>query len=637
MSDEILAYYDRELAYLRRLAGLFAEEHPNKAERLKLDEGRFSDPHVERLLEGVAFLTARIHKRLDDGFSEVSEALLNVLFPQFLRPMPSFSLVRFGLDPEQGTLTSGVEVPRDSILYSRPIGGATVKFRTSYTTRIWPIEVEAAEWMRPSQLSPAVRGDDAPWAIRVVLRCFPDVRFSELEVDRLRFFLHGAGELPFTLYELLLNNCKGVLVRDLDDPDNAPLELPSTLISPVGFGEEEAILPLSMRSFVGHRLLQEYFAFREKFRFVDLGFSKTKTVGRSAFEAVRQTGFGSSVEIVFLITRFERDSRRHQLEKLLDHRSFQLGCTPIVNLFSQTSEPISLDRTRGEFRVVPDARRQRSTGVYSVNRVRAVTPKAERPVHFRPLFSVEHGDESGAGDLFWHTRREQSRGGNPDGTDLYISFSGPSGEADIPNVEAVVVDLTCHNGDLPTHLPMTGESPGEQDLQLPGMESIDQVSLLLRPTEPLLPPLGTSHHWRMVSLLAMGYMSFVGDGGKALREILDLQTFRGRGFRRSTGNGTDSTASEAQVRGVQSLRTSPCFSRLSQARGLTFVRGQAVEVEFDEEAFGDGGVFLFASVLERFLGWSVPLNSFLEFSARSNQREKIIKTWPPRAGARVLS
>jgi len=328
MRDELLFYYEQELAFLRRMGAAFAEKYPKIASRLVLEPTKCEDPHVERLLEGFAFLAARIHLKLEDDLPEISDALLSVVYPHYLRPIPSMSIVEFHLDPEQGKLTTGLRIPRDSVLYSRPVGGAPCKFRTCYDTTLWPLSVTAAQWRAPDQLRPPVTAANAAAALRVELQCFPDVTFEKLEMNTLRLYLNGESTLVSTLYEVLANNCVQIQVRDCGPaPKRKPVLLPGTALRPVGFGPDEGILPVPRRSMAAYRLLQEYFTFSEKFLFFDL----------DGFDQLRAAGFGPSVEVIFLLSSFERAERRPVLEAGVAQRTILPGCAPIVNLFSQDS------------------------------------------------------------------------------------------------------------------------------------------------------------------------------------------------------------------------------------------------------------------------------------------------------------
>jgi type VI secretion system protein ImpG len=267
MRDDLLEYYENELTFLRQLGKEFAEKHPKIASRLQLDVNRCEDPHVERLLEGFALLAARVHLKIDDEFPQITEGLLNVLYPHFLRPIPSMTVAQFRLDPEQGKLTTGLNIPRESILYSRPVDGVPCKFRTCYDVTLWPLEVAEARWVTPDKLNPPLRAPEAVAALRVELRCFPDVSFEKLQMHSLPFHLNGEGDVVHTLYELLASNCKQIVVRDPDNPKRPAHTLTAKSLRPMGFTDEESVLPYPRRSFEGYRLLQEYFAFPEKFLF----------------------------------------------------------------------------------------------------------------------------------------------------------------------------------------------------------------------------------------------------------------------------------------------------------------------------------------------------------------------------------
>jgi type VI secretion system protein ImpG len=612
MRDELLYYYEQELGYLRRMGAAFAEKYPKIASRLLLEPSKCEDPHVERLLEGFAFLAARIHLKLEDDFPEISDALLGIVYPHYLRPIPSTSIAEFHLDPEQGKLTTGLKIPRDAVLYSRPVGGAPCKFRTCYDTVLWPVTVAGAQWRTPDQLKPALTGTSAAAALRVELQCLPDVSFAKLELNTLRFYLNGEGNLVATLYELLCNNCVQVLIRDTSPgAKRAPVVLPPGALRPVGFGPNEGILPVARRSMVAYRLLQEYFTFPEKFFFLDL----------DGFAEVRAAGFGPSAEVIFLLSSFERPERRPILEAGVSARTFLLGCTPIVNLFTQDAEPVEIMPTRHEFPVVADARRRLTTRVFSVDDVVAARPGAPEVLRFEPLYSFRHGTDGGKPEVFWYARPRLSGWGQENETDIYLSFVDLSGRPARPAFEAVTARVTCFNGDLPSRLPF-GDEDG--DFTLEGGGPIAKIVALVKPTAVIQPPLGRPQLWRLISQLSLNYLSLVEGGPEALQELLRLHNFG------------DSLAGAKQIEGLLEVRSEPCFSRIAGEHGLSFARGHRVEMTFDEEQFAGGGVYLFASVLEHFLGLYTALNSFCILAARTRQRKEVLREWLPRAGWKSL-
>ena len=612
MRDDLLYYYERELTYLRRLGAEFAGRYPKVAGRLQLERDKCEDPHVERLLEGFAFLAARVHLKIDDDFPEISESFLNVIYPHYIRPLPSMSLVEFQLDPDQGKLTTGFRIPRETLLYSRPVGGVPCKFRSCYDTVLWPLTVAGAGWSTPDRLHPPVKDAAAAAAFRLELQCLPEISFSSLELDTLRLHLSGESGLVFTLYELLCNNCVRILVRDpTPGSRRKPILLPPDALRPVGFGQHEGVLPYPGHSFLAYRLLQEYFAFPDKFLFLDL----------SGFDALRAAGYGDRAEFVMLIAPYELSERRAMLESGVTARTIKLGCVPIVNLFPQTSEPILLDQHRHEYKITADARRALTTEIYSVDEVVGITPGSTEPLRFEPFYAYRHGSDRAEHELFWYAKRRPLGWRAESGTDVFLSFVDLSNRIAHPDLDAVTARLTCFNGDLPSRLPF-GDDAG--DFELPGGGPIRKIVALVKPTEAIQPPLGKPQLWRLISLLSLNYLSLVDGGTDALRELLRLHNFG------------EATAGDRQIESIAAVRSAPHFARVVGEYGVSFARGRRVEIEFDETQFAGAGLYLFASVLEHFLGLYASLNSFSVLAAKSQQRKRPVREWAPRAGWKPL-
>ncbi len=612
MRDELLYFYERELSFLRRMGTEFAQRYPKVASRLLLEPTKCDDPHVERMLEGFAFLAARIHLKLEDDFPEISEALLDVLYPHYVRPIPSMALVEFHLDAEQANLNAGVHIPAGTALRSRPVGGVPCQFQTCYDTRLWPLRVAGAKWVAPHELNPPIRALEAVAALRLELECFPSVAFKDIELDRLRLHLSAEPNLASTLYELLCNNTLSILVRDrTPGAKSDAVELPAAALRPVGFAPEEGMLPLARSTFLGYRLLQEYFTFPEKFFFLDL----------TGLDQVRAAGFGSRVEVVFLISSYQRSERRQMLEGGVNREVIRIGATPIINLFPRTAEPILLMQRQPEYLVVPDATRRDHIGIYSVDEVVAVTPGATKPLRFEPLYSFRHGMDASGPRRFWRASVRPSRWRHEEGTDVYLSFVDASARTIFPDEDVATVRLTCHDGDLPSRLPF-GDPRG--DFELLTNPIVQKVTTLIKPTPAIHPALGKPQLWRLISQLSLNYVSLVEGGPQALQELLRLHNF---------GN---SPAAERQIQGIVGLTGSPTYARVESEHGLTFARGQRVEIEFDEEQFAGGGVYLMASVLDRLLGLYVSLNSFSMLAMRTRQRRDWLKEWPARSGWKTL-
>jgi type VI secretion system protein ImpG len=611
MRDDLLEYYESELSFLRQMGAEFAEKHPKLAARLQLEATRCDDPHVERLLEGFAFLAARVHLKIDDEFPQITEGLLSVIYPHFLRPIPAMTVTEFRLDPAQGKLTTSLKIPRGSALYSRPVDGVPCKFRTCYDVILWPINIAEAKWLTPDKLNPPLRAPDAVAALRVELRCLSEVSFDKLQLPSLRFFLHGEGDIVHTLYELLCNNCTHIVVRDPENSRKPPITLPATALRPMGFSEDESMLPYPRRSFVGYRLLQEYFSLPEKFFFFEL----------QGLEALAQAGLGGRAELVFPIAPFEASHRQQRLEVGVNAKTIRLGCSPIINLFPQTAEPILLSQSRSEYPILPDARRRNATEVFSVDEVISSNPKTHEITYYEPFYAYRHRTPKDRGRTFYHTTRRPSRRKGDEGSEVYLHLVNLASHDSMPEAETVTVRCTCSNRDILARLPFGNESG---DFEIEGAGPVKGVVALRKPTATLRPPMGRGALWRLISHLALNYLSIVEEGKEALQEILHLYNF------------SDSVDVEKQVAGIVRVDSRRHFARIIAENGISFARGTRVEMEFDEEEFAGGGVFLFTAVLERFLALYASLNSFTQLVVKTRQRREVLKEWPPRAGQAIL-
>ena len=611
MRDILLDYYENELTFLRQMGKEFAEKHPKIAARLQMDANRCDDPHVERLLEGFALLAARVHLKIDDEFPQITEGLLNILYPHFLRPIPSMTIAQFRLDREQGKLTTGLNIPRDSFLFSRPVDGVPCKFRSCYDVTLWPIEVGDARWVTPDKLNPPLRAPDAVAALRVELRCFSDVSFDKLQMSSLRFYLNGEGDVVNSLYELLSNNCRQIIVRDPDNPKKPAHTLTLKSLRPMGFAPTESVLPYPRRSFQGYRLLQEYFAFPEKFFFFEL----------NDLEQPLKTVSGGRAEIIFLISPFEAEQRQQRLTVAVTAKAILLGCSPIINLFPQTAEPIMLTQRRSEYPVVPDARRRMATEIFSIEDVVSSDPVTHELTHYEPFYSYRHRTLKEKNQTFWYsTRRPSSRKGD-EGSEVSVFLVDLSMQTCLPNTQVITAHCTCTNRDIVARLPFGSESG---DFEVEGVGSLKGAVALRKPTPTLRPPMGRNALWRLISHLALNYLSLVEGGKEALQEVLRLYNF------------SDSADLDKQISGIAEVSSKRHFARINSDSGIAFARGTQVHLEFDEEDYSGGGVYLFASVIENFLGLYASLNSFSQLVVKTRQRRGVLKEWPPRAGQVIL-
>lgn len=611
MSDDLLPWYNRELSHVRRQAAQFAEAHPKIAGRLRLGPDSTEDPHVERLIEAFAYLTARVRRKLDDDFPEISEALLGVLYPHYQQPIPSMAVVQMELDREQKELAAGHTVPRHTPLETEPVRGEPCRFRTCYPVTLWPIDVCDVALVRPPFQAPATAfASEAASVLRLSLTCRARAgRFADLEMDSLRFFLKGQAQHVYRLYELIFNNVVEVALANGPD-DRNPFVLDADSLRPVGFERDEGLLPYTARSFVGYRLLTEFFAFPHKYLFFDAAW------GRRALARV-----GNRLDVYFYLNQAVPD-----LEPYVSADTFRPGCTPVVNLYRQRAEPIRLTHTETEYRVVPDARRPLAHEVYSVERVTATAPDGEQ-VEYRPFFSVRHAEDDEAAAAYWYASRRGADGGaaaTDHGTEVFLALVDLERQPSVAPEWTVDVETVCCNRDLPARLPFGGDQPRLQLTE--GEALVSRVVCLTPPTRPLRPALRQGTLWRLVSHLSLNHLSLLGtdDKAQALREILKLYDF------------ADSAETRTLIRGVRSVLGRRVVGRVRRGPADAFCQGVEITVQLDEDRFTGSGLFLFASVLERFLALYSSLNSFTRLVVTLRGREGELKRWAPRLGEKVL-
>jgi type VI secretion system protein ImpG len=610
LKEDLLPYYENELSFIRNLGKEFAADWGKIAERLALEPGKCEDPHVERLIEAFALIAGRIHHKIDDEFPQITESLLNILYPHYLRPIPSMSIAQFHIDPEQGALTSGHTVKKDATLFSGSVAGKSIscQFRTCYPVTLWPIEITGAAVM-PAASVQGPGTDKAVAVVRLDVRCLAGTRLSTLAVDKLRFFLSGESQIAHALYELLFCNVQGVSLRSTGR-HSVTVNLPDGAVQPVGFGRDEGMLPYPDRSFLGYRLIQEYFAFPWKYLFFDL----------AGFDKIDRSQFGDSFQILFFLNPFERRERLQILEQNVNRQTFQLGCTPIVNLFERPAEPIRLTHATSEYRVIPDVHKQPFMEVYSVDRVMSTAPYFEAPHVYEPFYSVRHAYENEPSQAFWYATRRLSERKGDSGTEIYLSLVDLGFNPALPPVETLTVHVTCTNRDLAGQLPFSGEF-GELSVE---SGPLIRARSIIAPTKTVRPPLRRSLQWRLISHLALNYLSLTDGGLNALQEILKLYDF------------ADNPSIQRQITGIVAVSSEPRLRRIVSEHGIVFAQGIRTRIEFDENGFLGSGVFLFAAVLERFLGLYTAINSFTQLSAVTRQRKGELKPWPPRSGEQIL-
>lgn len=612
MRDDLLRWYNTELGFLRRMGEQFAREHPKIAGRLKLGPESSQDPHVERLIEAVAFLNARTRQKIDDDFPELANALLEVLQPQLLAPIPSMLITQMTMADNELDSATGYEVASGTPLETEAIDGEPCRFRTGYPVTMFPVEVSAARCSsRPFTAPVTESSNEATGVIHVTLRTLSDdLTISDLQWSNLRFYLRGLPQLSFSLYEAMFNDVTEVaFARTIDDP--SPIVFPGSIIEQVGFNADDVLLPGSSRTAWEYRLLTEFFLFPQKFLFFQL----------NKLESLRQAGFGKELHLFFYLRKVQSE-----LENNIGADSFALGCTPAINLFKQRADPVYLSQTEYEYPLCGDIRRPDSVEVYSIDDVTAQNNEGEEVI-FRPFYTVGHlGDQQQEPEGFWHAVRRDSQMCETDatsGSEMFLSFVDLSFETIQRDDWIVSIETTCLNRDLPEKLPFGQGQPKLSATAEAG--GIGSVSAVTAPTPTIRPKLLNHARWRLISHLNIDHLAIVGGdrAADALREILAIYNFE------------ESAAANNLIQSIVQVDSSRVTRRIRDADFSGVCRGVEITVTFDAR-LSDPKAFLLACVLEQFLSQTCTMNSFSQLIVRVEKEEDAWKTWPPRSGGRTL-
>jgi len=625
----MLQYYSQELSYMRELGAEFAGQFPKIAARLALDTTEVADPYVERLLEGFSFLAARVRLKLDAEFPRFSQHLLEMAYPHYLAPTPAMAIVQFAPAMTEGALAGGFPIPRGTTLRGQmPRGEQTAcQFRTAHDVMLWPIEV--ADLLRYMPAAPDLPLNALPLSepvrgvLRLRLRAAASLSFAQIALDRLNLFLGGNDDVALKLYELILGSGLGVLVTPPARPVPWFEWLGREAIQPVGFANDQALLPYTNRSFSGYRLLHEYFAFPERFRFLEL-------VGLK--KGLDRCG-GDEIEITIPLARGDAT-----LGPLVGRGSFALHCTPAINLFPRHGDRIHVSDQQAEHHVVVDRTKPMDFEVYAVERVTGYGDGVEAEQTFHPFYASVDADRSGSARGYFTARREPralSEGQRRDGprtgyigSEVFLSLVDPTEAPYSGTIRQLGVDVLVSNRDLPLLMPVGGAADFTMAISAP----VDGIRCLRGPSRPRPAILEGEVAWRLINHLSLNYLTVTDldqtQGAAALRELLELYADL------ADGDAVEGI-SRRQVQGVRRVSVSPRTRRFPVPGPIVFARGLEIRLTVDETAFAGASAFQLGAVLEQLFGRLASMNTFTELLLVSETRGEI-KRWPPRMATRQL-
>ncbi|PIF75575.1 MULTISPECIES: type VI secretion system baseplate subunit TssF [unclassified Variovorax] len=614
--DELLPFYERELAFLRGYSQEFAKGYPKIAARLAISADASEDPHVERMIQSFALLTARISKKLDDDYPELTEALLEVMYPHYLRPFPSCSIAQFDAGGAAlAKLSKPITIARGTELTSQPVRGGACRFRSVYDVTLAAVQVSNVVYHSvvnaPAQAS---LPRNATGCLSVTLEATGEQKSLgtlALTLARLRTFIDAEPSLATALADAIFLKTAAVFV----EPERSGkwTLVQGEALHPVGFDEADALIELPARSHPAYRLLSEYFAFPEKFNFVDIDLAN----------ALRHIGSCRSITLHLVMTDVRADSPTARLLEGVSSRNLRLGCTPVINLFKQRSDPIRVTHAAAAYPVVADARRAFGFEVYSIDSVKLVKQTAEGDayIEFRPFYSLHHGEHPKEAEHYWFARRNELVAQRSPGYETELSIVDIDFQPSLPQTETLSIDLTCTNRDLPHSLAFG--LPGG-DLFIEGNSVARSIRMLRRPTQTLRMPRGKGVQWRLVSHLSLNHLSLATSGLPALKEMLRLYDL-GR-----------SAVSARQIEAITAIEQQATTQWLPGKPFATFVRGIELRLTVDETGFVGSSLQAFARVMDHFFGLYVHLNSFTQLVIVSARDKEELVRCKPRSGESIL-
>jgi type VI secretion system protein ImpG len=580
---EFNKYYQDELFFMREMGREFAVKYPSAAQFLA-DRG--SDPDVERLLEGFAFLTGRLRQKLDDEFPELTHAMMNLLWPHYLRPIPSISTIEF--TPVAGAVRDRQRIERGIEVSSVPVEGTPCRFRTCFEVDLYPFNIESANIEISQDGRPCLR-------LRFIMNSGAVLAQAGLDTIRLHLF----GDPAFSLYLWLCRDISEVRLRGVvQGKPGQEVSMPSSCLKPVGLSKEDALLPYPKISFDGYRLLQEYFTYPEKFMFVEISGLKTftNTIKVEAFE----------INLIF--------SKQPAASLKVSRENIRLYCTPAINLLPMESDPVRVTHERVEYRILPSGTNPYNYEIFSVDRsvgwIRGTAEERE----YLSFYSFKHGlGPTGRQETYYQIQLRNAVLG--DGTDTYVSFVNSEQTTIVPPTETVVFNLTCTNRNLASKLRVG-------DIQVPTSSSPEfaQFRNISKVSPSIRPPIGGDLYWRLISHLSLNYVSL--SSVQTLRGILELYNFQALYDRQAA------RANERRMEGIIEIN--------SKGKDLLFhgmpVRGIETNMSMKEDHFaGEGDMILFGNILNEFLSLYASLNSFSQLTVRGVQQGEIYQ-WLPRVG-----
>lgn len=622
MDPRLLDYYNRELAYIRELGQEFAQEHPKIAGRLGMKGLEVADPYVERLLEGFALLAGRIQLKMDAEFPRFSQRLLELIYPHYLSPTPAMGIIKMHPTEVGGGITGPFLVPRHSVLRA-PVSPGQVtpcQFRTAHDVQLLPIALTQA-WLegQASDVRLPANQKKVGSSLHLVIESLGKRELKAIEFDDLPVYIGGPTDRALLLLELICGRLVGGSIRWSAEGKEQQKWISPDQVEGMGFEENESLIPYGEQSFSGYRLLHEYFACPDRFRFFRI----------RGLRNVLKSVQSARLEIVL---HFDRAA--NELEKVVTESHFQLFCTPIINLFEKRGDRIDISLSHFEHHLLGDRTRPLDYEIYSVSAIHGYASNNTEVQTFLPIYETLGGLDHGNSQAFFSLRREPRklsevarRNGARTGYIGSEVFAQIVDRQDAPyphTLNRIAPEMLCTNRDLSLLI----TSAGERSLQLAVSAPVLRVELVTTLTRPAASIAERKATWRLLSHLQLNFHTLTdtspSEGAKVLRELLSLYAQLSR----------PETAQQSEA--IASVNLTPMYARIRQPGPIIYGRGVDIHLSVDQAKFGGASPWLFGAVLERFFARHVGLNSATRLKMGTLQAGPFAE-WATRLGQRPLA
>lgn len=595
-------YFLGELDHLRSRSADFAHDYPKVAAELELSRGKSADPHIEALLQSVAYLTGHIQYQLDKEAPEISNTLLNILYPHLEKPIPSMAIAKIDVKPNGANFANGYILKKHRIAAVEAMGTAgsrpVCKFRTCFDTPLWPLKVTFAGEHPTNYYDFLSDNRKVISVLRLQISNTGNESFHSYPLSNLRFYINGDDHQAFALYRLLREHLHSIAL--VSDENSPPVFLPKTALNFLGFNDEHALFPYSSASHPAYRILQEYFSFPEKHLFFEV-------------DHLDRLEKSQSFEILFLLEAPIGKTLK------IDTGNFLLNCVPLINLFPLYIDPVRLDHRDFEYRLIPGQEQYRYCEIYSIDEMTSTRPSG-KPRKLKSYFGLNSDEEIIEDHFYWTSRREISHLKSLSGTEMYVSFHDRNFDVHRLVEESISARVTCTNRNLAEKM-----RAGDR-LHLEGVGPVSAIELVTKPTRHEVPSMNGMKPWRLVSHLCLNHLSLSSgsESLQALKCILMLYA------------STSNPINKRQIDSLCHMQCRQVVRRISNDAWRGFCRGTEIQLTIDESLFEGGSSLLFGEILNRFFALYTSINAFTQLVLESKQKKGNWRTWQPMVGEQAV-